>query len=45
MPPRLPIALMTAIDTDAVSQLRNRGGTAQNGDLNVYGPASVRHYL
>src|SRR5690349_17583351 len=41
-PPRLPIELMTAIETDADSRDRNRVGNAQNGDLNAYRPARAR---
>lgn len=33
--------LMTAMDTAAVERLRNSVGSAQNGDLKAYRPASA----
>ena len=37
-PPRLPTELITAMEIAAVERVRNRDGTAQNGDLKAYSP-------
>lgn len=40
-PPKLPIELITAIEIAADEGVRNKVGTAQNGDLNEYKPAKA----
>lgn len=40
-PPKLPIELITAIEIAAEAGVKNKVGTAQNGDLNEYKPAKA----